>query len=142
MILSNNFLLAGILATLLIIMYYYYVNHLMKNTTDEDDESKNVPMSVSLVDYGKKFVMFYILSFGIVFVGKKYLLSSESATELSSSSSEKSNQTSQEESGGFFSNLFKGGKQTVVDDNLGNLSEVKMAASNKIENFKTGQPEF
>ena len=110
----------------------------MKSSNNEDEESNNIPMSVSIVDYGKKFVMFYILSFGIVFVGKKYLLSSESTSEQKSNS----NKPNQEESGGFFSNLFKGGKQSVADDNLGNLSEVKMADTNKIENFKTGQPEF
>jgi len=155
---TNNFLLAGIVATLLIIVYYCYVNYLMKRSnTDDDgdgDPPTETPLSVSLVDYGKKFGMFYILSLGLVFVGKKYLVSSdalESSTGGSLSSNlldTKFNNSStvdgdtDSSSGGFFSNLFKSGKQSVSNEQLDKLSEVKLKNTKKMENFKTGQPQF
>ena len=138
-ILSNNFVLAGILATVLIVIYYYYVNHLMKSQSVEGEENREVPMSVSLVDYGKKFVMFYILGFGIVFVGKKYLIKEDSTD------SKNGNTNSETTSGGgFLSNFFSSSNtKSSTNENSNSLSEVNINKSNNnIENFNTGQPKF
>ena len=147
-LLTNNFLLAGIVATLLIVVYYCYVNYLMKTPNNGDEDSPNeIPLSVSIVDYGKKFGMFYILGLGLVFVGKKYLVSND-ATEspaggtLNNNNSSNTDSDADTSSGGFFSNLFRSGKQSVSNEDLGDLSEVKIRNSKKMENFKTGQPHF
>lgn len=154
-VLTNNFLLAGVVATLLIVVYYCYVNYLMKTPTNDDNEDSNrsVPLSVTVVDYGKKFMMFYVLSLGLVFVGKKYLVSSDSMFSTSSvkgGGSTTSNLTGMDGdsegescSGGFFSNLFKGGKKEVSNEELSKLSEVNIKRKNtNMETFKTGQPSF
>ena len=158
-LLSNNFLLAGVIATLLIVIYYCYVNYLMKKSTkdgSEEEPLEETPLSVLVVDYGKKFAMFYILGLGLVFVGKKYMGGGDSADTststggglgsslLNTSSDTGSNgeADSSSSSGGFFSNLFTGGKNEVSTDNLEKLSEVKLKNTKKMENFKTGQPQF
>ena len=162
-LLTNNFLLAGVIATLLIVVYYCYVNYLMKKSTNDGSEEEPLeekPLSVLVVDYGKKFAMFYILGLGLVFVGKKYMGGGDSADTsnsnststggglgsslLNTSSDTGSNveADSGSSSGSFFSNLFTGGKNEVSNDNLEKLSEVKLKNTKKMENFKTGQPQF